>query len=66
MSWILDGKRIQARYLGEVVSGIVESSRVKYGGRVQYTLLLDQPHQFRWRKEPSTRLLVDDNEIIKA
>lgn len=64
MGWIKDGERIQARYLGEIVSGIVESSRVKYGGEVQYTVILDQPLQFKWRTEPSTRLLVDNNQLI--
>jgi len=64
MGWIKDGQKVQARYLGELVSGTVESSRVKYGGRVQYTVTLDQPVQFRWRSEPSTRVLIDDNELV--
>ena len=64
MSWIKDGNTIVANYLGETVRGTVVDSRVKYGGRVQYTVDLDQPVQFRWRSEPSTRVLIDDNEII--
>jgi hypothetical protein len=64
MAWIKDGEHIQARYLGQTVSGIVESSRVKYGGTVQYTVILDQPVQLRWRSEPSTRVLVDENELV--
>jgi len=63
-SWIKDGERITARYLDAVISGIVESSRVKYGGEVQYTVVLDQPVSLRWRSEPATRLLVDRSEII--
>ena len=64
-SWIKDGNTIVANYLGETVRGTVVDSRVKYGGRVQYTVDLDQPVQFRWRSEPSTRVLIDDNEIIQ-
>ena len=64
-SWIKDGNTIVANYLGETVQGTVIDSRVKYGGRVQYTVDLDQPVQFRWRSEPSTRVLIDDNEIIR-
>jgi hypothetical protein len=64
MGWIKDGEKIQARYFGKLVSGTVESSRVKYGGRLQYTVVLDQPVKFRWRSEPSTRVLVDDTELV--
>ncbi len=66
MSWILDGQKVKARYLGEVVTGVVESSRVKYGGKVQYTVELDAPVQFRWRSEPSSRVLVDIDELISV
>lgn len=64
-TWIKDGKTIIANYLGETVRGTVESSRVKYGGRVQYTVVLDQPVTFRWRSEPSTRVLVDHDNIVE-
>jgi hypothetical protein len=63
--WIKDGKTIVANYLGTQVRGSVESSRVKYGGKVQYTVNLDQPVQFPWRSEPSTRVLIDNDEIIE-
>ena len=63
--WIKDGNTIVANYLGETVQGTVIDSRVKYGGKVQYTVDLDQPVQFRWRSEPSTRVLIDDDEIIR-
>ena len=64
-TWIKDGNTIVANYLGETVQGTVIDSRVKYGGKVQYTVVLDKPVQFRWRSEPSTRVLIDDDEIIK-
>lgn len=64
-TWIKDGKTIVANYLGETVRGTVESSRVKYGGRVQYTVNLEKPVQFPWRSEPSTRVLIDHANIVE-
>lgn len=64
-TWIKDGKTVVANYLGETVRGTVESSRVKYGGTVQYTVNLNQPVQFPWRSEPSTVVLIDSNEIVE-
>lgn len=65
-NWIKDGEQITANYMGTQVSGTVIDSRVKYGGKVQYTVDLDQPVQFRWRTEPTTRVLVDSDELITA
>jgi hypothetical protein len=65
MSWILDGQKIKANYLGETVTGVVVDSRVKYGGKVQYTVELDSPVQFRWRSEPADRVLVDHDELLE-
>lgn len=64
MDWIKDGEKITARYLDAVITGTVESSRVKYGGEVQYTVVLDKPVSMRWRTEPATRLLVNRSEVI--
>ena len=66
MSWILDGQKITANYLGTAVTGRVISSRVKYGGNVQYSLELDEPVQLPWRSEPTSFLLVDKNEVIEV
>jgi hypothetical protein len=65
MSWVLDGQKIKAKYLGETVTGVVVDSRVKYGGKVQYTVELDSPVQFRWRSEPTDRVLVDRDELLE-
>jgi hypothetical protein len=65
MSWILDGQKVKANYLGETVTGVVVDSRVKYGGKVQYTVELDSPVQFRWRSEPTDRVLVDRDELLE-
>lgn len=64
-TWVKDGKTIVANYQGETVRGVVESSRVKYGGKVQYTVNLLRPVQFPWRSEPSTRVLIDSQEIVE-
>jgi hypothetical protein len=66
MSWILDGQKIKANYLGTPVTGTVMSSRVKYGGKVQYTLELDEPVQLPWRAEPTSMLLVDNDELMET
>ncbi len=66
MSWIKDGKKVTANYMGTQVSGTVVDSRVKYGGKVQYTVDLDKPVQLRWRTEPTTRVLVDNDELLTA
>ena len=64
MAWIKDGMRVKARYLGqEKVTGVVVESRVRYGGKVCYTVHLDQPVQFRWRTEPTNVVIVDELEI---
>jgi hypothetical protein len=64
-TWVKDGKTIVANYLGETVRGTVVDSRVKYGGKVQYTVNLEKPVQFPWRAEPSTRVLIDNDEIVE-
>lgn len=44
MGWNLEGMVVWARYLDEYdVCGRVESSRVKYGGEVQHTIVLSTP-----------------------
>jgi hypothetical protein len=44
MKWDLTGERINGMYMGLwPYSGLVTESRVKYGGTVQHTVLLDEP-----------------------
>ena len=40
---IPDGGRISAVWHGRAITGVVESSRVKYGGTLQYFVKLDKP-----------------------
>jgi len=43
MGWNREGQRVAGVYLqAYTVSGVVTESRVKYGGRVQHTVKLDQ------------------------
>lgn len=44
MSWNLENLRVKAVYLETFpVQGVVELSRVAYGGRVVHTVVLDNP-----------------------
>ena len=64
MQWNLEGKRINGMYLGLwPYSGLVLESRVKYGGKVQHTVQVDEP--FKVYGEVRERVLVEDfNRIL--
>lgn len=65
--WNLEGMRVTGKYLSDdIVTGVVELSRVAYGGGVVHTVVLDKPIQFRWRKEPSDRLIIKHSEILSV
>lgn len=58
MSWDLTGKRINGIYMGLFpYSGLVEDSRVKYGGKVQHTVVVDEP--FKVYGQVRDRILVE-------
>jgi hypothetical protein len=58
MKWDLTGERINGLYMGLFpFTGTVESSRVKYGGRVQHTVKVDEP--FKVYGEVRERILVE-------
>ena len=62
MSWILDGKQVVGKYLNEYFfTGIVQESRVKYGGKVSNTIVLDEPIMVFG--ELRTIVLMDSDEI---
>jgi hypothetical protein len=63
MGWCKDGSTIRGEYCGELVVGVVEESRVKYGGKVQYRVRLDEPIQLRWRTEPTYVVLLDEDNV---
>ncbi len=64
MNWNMEGKTVVAKYHGITCAGVVESSRVKYGGKVQHTINLDEPITLRWRSEPVVRVLIDEDDVI--
>lgn len=42
--WNYEGMTVTGKYLGEFpVSGVVELSRVAYGGKVKHTIVLPEP-----------------------
>jgi hypothetical protein len=66
MNWNLEGKRINGMYLGLwPYTGTVVESRVKYGGKVQHTVKVDEP--FKVYGEMRETILVEDfNRILDA
>ena len=62
MNWNLEGKRINGLYMGLFpYTGLVEESRVKYGGAVQHTVIVDEP--FKVYGAVRERILVSITEI---
>lgn len=62
MNWDLEGCRVNGLYMGLFpYSGLIESSRVKYGGEVQHTVVVDEP--FKAYGEMRERILVGKAEI---
>ena len=63
MSWNLEGNRVSGRYLNEYFfTGYVVESRVKYGGKVSNTIVLDEPIVvFGQTRE---RLLMDSEQLF--
>jgi len=58
--WNFEGMIVEGKYMGEYpVKGRVELSRVKYGGKVQHTVVLEEPISLRWRSEPVCRVLLE-------
>ena len=62
MSWNLEGKRVIGMYMGEfAVSGVVDLSRVKYGGGVSHHVKLDNP--VRVYSAVRDRVILDAEEV---
>ena len=64
MAWDRTGQRVAGVYLGYTVAGQVTESRVKYGGRVQHTLQLDQPRTLFGSLR--SVLLMDERDLFKT
>ena len=65
MGWNLEGLRVTATYLDSeyTITGRVESSRVKYGGNVQHTVMLDEATEIYGNVRD--RLLIKHKDVIK-
>ena len=64
MSWDLEGLKVTGIYMGEFpVTGIVVLSRVKYGGGVQHTVVLDAPITVYSRVRE--RVLLDHQDVVR-
>ena len=62
MHWNLEGNRVNGLYMGLFpYSGLVLNSRVKFGGEVQHTILVDEP--FKVYGEVREMILVSIAEI---
>ena len=62
MSWDKTGETVTSNYLGEFqVVGVVQASRVKYGGKVQHTVKIKSPITV-YGSDRST-LLLDEDEV---
>lgn len=62
MDWNLEGKQINGLYMGLFpYAGKVVESRVKYGGAVQHTVVVDEP--FKVYGEVRERILVGLSEV---
>ena len=62
MSWNKEGQTVASNYLDLFqVTGVVQASRVKYGGKVQHTVKLDFPIEIYGSER--TTLLLDEDDI---
>jgi hypothetical protein len=60
--WNLTGQRVQVSKSDQTFTGTVESSRVKYGGHIQHTVVLDEYalHDWPW---PSRVILAAHDQV---
>lgn len=64
MNWNLESHRVHAKYLGRFpIVGIVELSRVKYGGGVSHHVMLDNPIIVYGAERD--RVIIDHQDIEK-
>ena len=65
MGWNKDGSTVRAMYLGEYYcTGVVEESRVSYGGEVLYTLKLNDSLALPFNGELRETVIVNEKQIL--
>jgi hypothetical protein len=64
-NWNFEGLHVTGMYMGEFpVSGRVELSRVKYGGGIQHTVVLDETIQVY--NSVRDRVLLDHENVVRV
>ena len=61
-----EGKTVVGNYHGTTVTGKIESYRLAYGGRIRYTVCLDNPIQLPWRSELTDTVILNASDIQKV
>jgi hypothetical protein len=65
MGWNKDGSTVKALYLSQYECiGTVKDSRVSYGGRVLYTLDLDEPLALPFTSELRDTVIVSEDQVV--
>jgi hypothetical protein len=65
MSWNLEGLKIEATYLETFpIVGVVELSRVAYGGSVKHTVVLDHPIKVYGAER--NRVIIDHAQVERV
>jgi hypothetical protein len=66
MNWNLEGLHVTGLYMDEFpVAGLVTLSRVKYGGDVQHTVVLDEPINI-YGIHVRERVLLDHKNVTRV
>jgi len=65
MSWNLEGLQVEGKYLGEIpVSGVVDLSRIQYGGAVSHHVKLDKSvNVFGAMRD---RVILNHTEVVRV
>ena len=64
--WNYEGMQVFGDYLGFSVSGIVELSRVAYGGEVKHYVVLTEEIQLPWRSDLTDRVILSMKDITQV
>lgn len=65
MGWNKDGSTIRGRYLDEYdFTGVVTESRVSYGGKVLYTVSVDEPIVLPFASETRSVVIINENQLV--
>ena len=64
MGWNKDGSTIRGRYLDEYpFTGVVQESRISYGGNVLYTVVVDKPIVLPFCSETRSVVIINEKQV---